>query len=242
MPEPFLARNTTIIVGRYLLFGIWGTTDFRRDETITRIFVNLFFTSVPQLSMDNFTNLFRSLPGISKDQLEKILNAFVRKTFKEKDFFCREGEICKHIGYIEKGCFSYYHMTEAGRKSIIHFAFEDWWVGDLESFINRNTATTYWQALENAEVITISRQKFDELYNSAPAFAQLYQAKTNTAYLKSMKRSAINKVESAEEKYLRLMDEQPLVLQRVPHYEIAAYLGIAPESLSRIRKKLTLKK
>ena len=191
--------------------------------------------------MENFIKLFKSLPGITEEQVEICLQAFVKKSFKEKEFFCREGEICKHIGYIEKGCFSYYQLTETGKKSIIQFAFEDWWAGDLESYFSKNVATSYWQALEDAEVLAISRNKFDELYRTIPAFAELYRLKTSTAYAKSLKKTGADKILTAEEKYLKLQNEQPMILQRVPHYDIAAYLGIAPESLSRIRKKLSNK-
>jgi len=192
--------------------------------------------------MNNFLSLFRSLPGITEEQLEIVEHSFVKKAYKEKEFFCREGEICKQIGYIEKGCFSYYQVTDKGKKSIIHFAFEDWWAGDLESFLNKTTATSYWQALEPSEIVSITRNRFDELSGQIPAFAELYRAKTSKAYLNAIKRTAQDKVATAEEKYLRLLTEQPQVLQRVPHYDVAAYLGIAPESLSRIRKKITGKK
>jgi len=82
------------------------------------------------------TNLMRSGTGITPQQEEQILECFKLIRIKNKEYFLREGEICKQIGYVQKGCFSYYRLLDNGKKSIIEFAFEDWWVGDLESFLN----------------------------------------------------------------------------------------------------------
>lgn len=79
----------------------------------------------------------RSAPGITAEQEEQILGCFKHVQMKSKDYFLREGEICKQIGYVHKGCFSYYRLLDNGKKSIIEFDFEDWWIGDLESFLNR---------------------------------------------------------------------------------------------------------
>jgi CRP-like cAMP-binding protein len=127
---------------------------------------------------------------------------------------------------------------ENGKKSIIQFVFEDWWVGDLESFLNRKPAATFWQALEDSELICIGRDDFEKWMTGSEAFRSRFSSKTQTAYIKTLERAAKDKSENAEEKYLRLLREFPQVMQRVPHYDVAAYLGITAESLSRIRRKI----
>jgi CRP-like cAMP-binding protein len=127
---------------------------------------------------------------------------------------------------------------ENGKKSVIQFAFEDWWVGDLDSFLNQKPAATFWQALEPTELICISRDNFEKLMACSESFHSIFESKTRTAYIKSLEKSAKDKSESAEEKYLRMLKEYPQILQRVPHYDVAAYIGITPESLSRIRNKI----
>lgn len=129
-------------------------------------------------------------------------------------------------------------MLDNGKKSNIEFAFEDWWVGDLESFLNRKPSAAFWQALEDAELMCINRIDFEEMMATSEVFKSLYAAKTQTAYLKALERSANDKSESAEEKYLRMLRDHPQIIQRIPHYDVAAYLGISAESLSRIRHKI----
>ena len=185
------------------------------------------------------TKLIRSAGGTTLQQEEQILECFKHTSIKNKEYFLREGEICKQIGYVQKGCFSYYRLLENGKKSIIEFAFEDWWVGDLESFLNRKPSATFFQALEDAELLCISRNNFEKMMETSTAFRYVFNQKTQTAYLKALERTPKDKSESAEEKYLRMLKEYPQIIQRVPHYDVAAYLGITAESLSRIRSKIS---
>jgi len=186
----------------------------------------------------SFLHFLQRATDISEEETKRILDSFRAVTVKAKEHIVSQGEICKQIGYVNKGCFSYYQLLENGKKSIIHFAFEDWWTGDLQSFLNRQPASTYWQAIEDSELICISRNEFETLYNQSPAFKLLFHAKTQAGYMKAMEKAPKDKSETAEEKYLRMLKDYPQIIQRIPHYDVAAYLGIAPESLSRIRNKI----
>jgi CRP-like cAMP-binding protein len=186
-----------------------------------------------------FIKFIHSLPGITEQETGIVTSSFRSRHLRPKEFLSMEGEICKDIGYVSKGCLSYYHLSESGKKSISHFAFEDWWAGDLESFLARTPAQGYWQALEACEIICISRNNFDVLMNTIPAFKDVFQLKTQTAYNKAVARGIKDKMESGEEKYLRMLKEYPQIIQRVPHYDVASYLGLSPETLSRIRHKLS---
>lgn len=186
----------------------------------------------------SFLNFVRSAAGITPDEEQQILRRFQTVSLKNKEYFLREGEVCKRIGYVEQGCLSYYRLLENGKKAIVQFAFEDWWIGDLESFLQRKPAQTFWQALEPCELVCIGRDDFERMMTISPVFRSVFTKKTQTAYIKALERSAWDKADSAEQKYLRLLKEYPQILKRVPHYDVAAYLGITPESLSRIRKKV----
>lgn len=191
------------------------------------------------LPSPSFESFFHSFPGASDAEVDTILGCFRTVHVKAKEHIVREGEICKQIGYVNKGCFSYYKLLDNGRKSIIHFAFEDWWTGDLQSFLSRKPATKFWQALEDAELFCIVRNDFDRLMSESPGFNTLFNRKTQAAYMNALDKAASDKSETAEEKYLRMLDVYPQIIQRVPHYDVASYLGITPESLSRIRKKIS---
>jgi len=189
-----------------------------------------------------FKDFVYSVSGIRENEAEQILSSFKPVLLKYKDHFLREGEICSQIGYVNAGCLSYYQLFENGKKSIVQFAFEDWWVGDLESFIHRKPTAYFWQALEPVELICIGRDDFEKWMNTSESFRTVFNNKTQKAYIKSLEHAAKDKAENAEEKYLRMLAEYPQIIQRIPHYDVAAYLGITPESLSRIRNKLARKK
>jgi CRP-like cAMP-binding protein len=190
------------------------------------------------IQSQTFLDFVHSAQGITPEEEKQVLNCFKHVTIKNKEYFLREGEICKQIGYVGRGCLSFYRLLEDGRKSIIQFAFEDWWVGDLESFLNRKPAATFWQALETSELISIGIDDFEKMMATSGAFRSTFARKTQTAYVKALERSARDKSETAEERYLRMLNEYPEIIKRVPHYDVAAYLGITAESLSRIRNKI----
>jgi len=185
-----------------------------------------------------FVNLVHDTPGITPQEEMEIINCFKPLSLRNKEFFLKEGEICKRIAYVCRGCLCYFRLFENGKKSVIQFAFEDWWVGDLESFLNNKPSANFWQSLENSELIYISSNDFEKLMNTSRAFQSVFITKTRTAYIKSLERSAKDKSQSGKERYLRMINDHPQIINRVPHYDVAAYLGITPESLSRIRHKL----
>jgi CRP-like cAMP-binding protein len=186
----------------------------------------------------SFLGFVHGVVGITPQEEEQVLKCFRQTAVRNREYFLREGEICKQIAYVDKGCLSYYRLLDNGKKSIIQFAFEDWWIGDLESFLNRIPCATFWQALEDSELICINRDDFEKMMAISSAFRSVFSMKTQKAYIKTLERSAKDKSETAEQKYLRLLQEDAQIITRIPHYDVAAYLGITPESLSRIRRKI----
>lgn len=187
--------------------------------------------------LPSFEKTIREIPGISQEEIDVIHSKFTIKRYSKNNFIGRDGEVCRFTGYVMKGCVSNYRILQNGKKSINHFAFEDWWVGDLDSFLYQRPAQTYWLTLEDTDLMSISKSDFDFIMQNVPPFERFFLRKTQSAFLKEMENADKDKSETALEKYIRVMKDYPLIIQRVPNYEIAAYIGIAPESLSRIRKQ-----
>ena len=185
----------------------------------------------------SFESTIRNIPGISDHEIQLVFSKFREKTYSKNNFIGREGDTCRFTGYVMKGCVSNYRILENGKKSINHFAFEDWWVGDLDSFLNQQPSKTYWLTLEETDLMTIPKSDFDFIMENVPPFERFFLKKTQSAFLKEMENADKDKSETALEKYIRLMNDYPQIIQRVPNYEIAAYIGIAPESLSRVRNQ-----
>lgn len=188
-------------------------------------------------NISSFEITIKSIPDISPDQVELVMSQFKPKHYSKNHFIGRQDETTRFTAYVEKGCVSNYRILDNGKKTINHFAFEDWWVGDLDSFLNQKPSKTYWLTLEDTDLLAITKQDFDELMSSVPPFQIFFLKKTQTAFVKEMENADKDKSETALERYMRMMKNYPQIIQRVPQYDVAAYLGIAPESLSRVRNQ-----
>lgn len=156
---------------------------------------------------------------------------------KKEFLFCAD-EVVKHLAFVQKGCIRYYLIDDKGNEHIVYFGTEGWWVGDMNSFFNQKPTIYYLQALEDTELLMFNRENFQRAIDET-SYGGFFREATKKSYMSIQKRYAEANTKSAEEKYIELMQKNPSILQRVPQHLIASYLGIKPESLSRIRKKLS---
>lgn len=178
----------------------------------------------------------RSIVSISNDDFEQLTNFFEPSYLKKKNFFSFQNEVCRRIAFVHKGCLRNYHIDSKGDEQIIYFAFEDWWIGDLQSFYLQIPSQFCFQALEDSELLVSKKSEFQKALEVVPAFEQFYQIKIQRAYNKAQQ-ELFEKAETAEKRYLKLLKASPALFQRIPQHYLASYLGIRPQSLSRIRKK-----
>ncbi len=171
-------------------------------------------------------------------ELAEFLECWETKLLRKKDHYLRAGDICRSTAYVNKGCLRRYEIGADAKENILNFALEDWWVGDLESFWNQKPGRFYIQALEDCELLLLSRVEFVKACDRFPKYKAFHDEKMHRSYFATLKRMTVATSGSAEEKYLLLAKEQPQLFQRVPLHYIASYLGIEPESLSRLRRKL----
>ncbi len=175
---------------------------------------------------------------MSEEEFEKLSSFFRPFYLKKKSFLYRQNEICRYIAFVHKGCLRNYHIDPKGDEQIIYFALEDWWVADLQSFFLKIPSQFNVQALEDCELLIATKSEFEQAFDAVPSFENFYRLKTQTAYTKTQQ-AVVEKSETAEERYLKLFLTAPSILQRVPQHYLASYLGIKPQSLSRIRKKIS---
>jgi len=179
-----------------------------------------------------------SLTEQEKTELESF---FSFKKLKKKQFLLQEGNVCTHLSFVSRGLLKSYFIDEKGGEHISMFAFEGWWISDFKSFINQENAVLNINSVKETELLMISLEDYDQLMLKIPVmdryFRILYQ---NSLVTKDYRLIASNSY-TAEEKYLQLAQKNPEMIKRVPHNLIASYLGLAPETVSRIRKKILLK-
>jgi CRP-like cAMP-binding protein len=170
-----------------------------------------------------------------------FLALFVPMHVPKKTHIYQAGEVCKKVVYVIRGCLRHYYLNGEGLERIVYFAEEGWWAGDPASYINASPTNMSLETLEDSDLLILPREHFDAAINDFPAFAEYYRNGTQKTYSKLMEQLGQSLADTAQTKYIRLLKEKPHLLARVPQHYIASYLGISPESLSRIRKNLSVK-
>lgn len=179
--------------------------------------------------------------GMSEEEFMTFSSYLEPRRLSKKEYLFINGEICRWVGFVNKGCLRYYMIDDKGDEHIVYFAFEKYWVADLNSFFKQKPTLYNLQALEPTELFLLSLQNFKKACSAVPKYEEFYRIKTQRAYSATTERFMDAKALSAEEKYLKLLETYPQIFQRVPQHYIASFIGIKPQSLSRIRKKLASK-
>lgn len=180
--------------------------------------------------------------SLSNKELTDFCNLFQSKTIKKKSFLLREGEICKFEGIVSKGLFRVYHINNNGLEQVLYFAMENWWITDIDSFTNEKPSHLYIEALEDSEVLLISKQDKEFAYTNISKIEKLFRVMTQKTHIALQRRMIDNLSKTADQRYSEFIEKYPQLYQRLTNLQIAAYLGISHEFLSKIRKKISSKK
>lgn len=183
-------------------------------------------------------NHFAKTVLFSDEEFNHLLPLLSPFELKKKQHLFMQNEIAKYVGFVNKGCLRYYTTDAKGEDHILYFAFEEWWIGDLQSFYANEPTLNSLQALEDCEIFLMNLVSFEKARKEIPAFEQYVTILHRKGYTATQQRMLEAKTEDAEAKYLKLLKQSPQIFQRVPQHYIASFLGIKPESLSRIRKKV----
>ena len=163
------------------------------------------------------------------------------KKLRKKQYLLQEGDVWKYNAFIIKGLVRFYSVDENGRENIVSFAKENWWTGDRASLLTGEPSKNNIDAIEDTELILVTKTNFDRLCRDIPAFNDMVNAILNKSFITSQNRIHSAIAFTAEQKYLDFVQKYPDLSLRVPQAMIASYLGITPETLSRVRKE-TVKK
>ena len=160
------------------------------------------------------------------------------KTYKKKEFLLHAGEVSKHLAFVNEGVFRTYSIDKTGEEHVLQFSLEDWWTGDTYSALTQKPSTLFIEALEDSHVYLIDNQELEIVFGEIPKFERYFRILAQNRFIALQERINGDLSDSAEERYLDLLNRYPTLPQRVPQQYIASFLGIQPPSLSRIRKQL----
>lgn len=176
---------------------------------------------------------------VTEAQKKELQSFFTFKKLRKKQYLLQEGEICKCLSFVSKGLLKSYFMDEKGNEHINMFAFEGWWISDFNSFINQEKSVLNIDAIEETELLMITREEYENLMISIPVMDRYFRILYQNSLVTKDYRLIVSNSFTAEEKYTQFAQKNPEVIRRVPHNLIASFLGLAPETVSRIRKKIS---
>jgi CRP-like cAMP-binding protein len=183
-------------------------------------------------------NSIKHIVSLTDEELLTLCSAFESKKLTKNEFFLKEGQVCDFIGLISYGVVIYFKTLENGDEVTVHFAFEGDWVNNNLSRLNNSPSTINIKAIEDSEMLVIKQADISDLYLQIPKIERLGRILTERAFIKFVEQTVEFQTLTAKERYENLLNTYPEIFQKVQLYHIANYLGIAPKSLSRIRKEI----
>ena len=160
---------------------------------------------------------------------------------KKRQFIVQPGFTCTHQTYVIKGAFRAYFVNDDGIEHTLQFAIDDWFISDFNSYITQTPASLFVEAIEDSSILQLEYYDAEKLCSSNPKFERFFRIVAQKSFAFAQRRILSNLGKTAEERYLEFNSMYPEIVQRVPQYALASYLGMTPEFLSKIRKNIASK-
>lgn len=181
---------------------------------------------------------FNKLLPLDDAEESIVKEVFKERRVKRRQFILQEGNVCKLNTFVVEGCFKMYTIDANGKEHNLQFAIENWWIGDIGSFHSEQPSKLYIEAIENSVILQINKEDQLKLFVECPKFNRIFRVITENALVSNQRRVLQNISSTAEERYLDFMERYPHFFNRISNVQIASYLGVTPEFLSTIRKRL----
>ncbi len=191
--------------------------------------------------MQSIIDHFQKYLPLTDAEREMILARAKQRNIKRRQMILQEGFTCRHYTYIMKGCFKMYGVDDRGVEHNIQFAAEGDWIADIGSFHSKKTSKLFIEAVEPSEIIQIEQQDLYFLYINIPKLDRIFKVIIENKYVELQNRVLQNISSTAQQRYSNFLEQYPQLASRLPNVQIASYLGITPEFLSKIRKDLSQK-
>jgi CRP-like cAMP-binding protein len=188
---------------------------------------------------DRILNSINEKVSLGQQEFEIFKTFFVPKKIRKRQYVLNAGDVCQYITFVDTGLLRSFTVDDDGNEHVVQFAIEGWWISDMGSFVSGKNALYNIEALEDSELLNLSRESMEELLKRLPAMERFFRILMQNNIVALQRRVVAYMSLSAEEKYLKLLEVAPDIMNRASQQHIASYLSITPETLSRIRKKIS---
>ncbi len=189
----------------------------------------------------NFDLLIASLSkhiSLTAEEIDFFTSLLKSKSIAKGEFLLREGDVCKYESFVVKGCLKTYYLDENGFEHIIDFSIEEWWADDLYSLLTQTASKSNIKSIEETDVLQISKTDLELLYQKIPKFERFFRILFQNAYITQREQINLALSASARERYLLFIKKKPYAEKLFSQKDIASYLGVTPQFLSTLKKKL----
>jgi CRP-like cAMP-binding protein len=192
-----------------------------------------------QDSIDVLIGYFNEMIPLTDAEKELVKQQFHHRLYRKRQYVLQEGDVCTNMNFVVRGCLRMYKIDDQGNTHILHFAAENNWINDLGSFHGLHPSALNIDALEDTVVLQITRDDLITLYTDAQKFHRIFRVLIENSYVRLQQRLLQNISSTAEERYRSFQENYPHLANRLSQVQIAAFLGITPEFLSRLRNRLS---
>ncbi|MBW0177100.1 Crp/Fnr family transcriptional regulator [Sediminibacterium sp.] len=189
--------------------------------------------------MDKFKQFLKSIAPITDDEFEDTITFFTEQNLQKGEFFVKQDKVCRHIAFIVKGTLRTFYINNKSEETTSCFCTENSFTTSYKSFILQEPSNLSIQAIEETELLVIDYDNLQKLYHSSAIWQNIGRIIVEQEYIEMEKYASVLNNENAKEKYLRLLKEQPTVIQKAKVEDIASYLGVTRRTLSRIRQEVS---
>ena len=179
--------------------------------------------------------------SLTDEEAATVVSKTRTRKFLKNQFVVQNGDVCQFESFVLSGCLKSFYIDDNGQEHVVAFAVENWWTGDLGSFITQKPAELNVQCLENCVLAQIHFSELQELYREVPKLERFFRLIIQNAFVAAQKRIIQNFTLPARDRYLQFREQYSNIEQRVPQYLVASYLGITKEFLSKIRSEMIMK-
>lgn len=193
-----------------------------------------------KLLIEKFINYFSKIIPLTEEEANAISSTIVIKQFKKGSILLKEGQVSKEVYFVLEGCVRQYYLVE-GEEKTNNFFTEEQWVVAINSFSQQIPSNHYLDCCTDVTLEVGNREKEENLYAQFPKLETISRRVMERVFAEQQEVMASYTTDTSEQRYQKLLQSRPDLIQRIPQYQIASYVGVKPESLSRIRKRILSK-